>query len=102
MTSSEPVLLVGETGVGKTTSVQFLAEKTGRRLRVVNMNQQSDSADLLGGFKPVSLQRSLHKLREQFTQLFCQTFSTSNNAMPSSLVILTHVSMIRGGVMPFN
>ena len=44
----EPLLLVGETGVGKTTSVQFLAEKTGRRLRVVNLNQQSDSADLLG------------------------------------------------------
>ena len=62
VTSSEPVLLVGETGVGKTTSVQFLAEKTGRRLRVVNMNQQSDSADLLGGFKTVSLQRALHKL----------------------------------------
>ena len=80
VTSCEPVLLVGETGVGKTTSVQFLAEKTGRRLRVINMNQQSDSADLLGGFKPLSLQRSLHKLREQFTQLFCQTFSTSNNA----------------------
>ena len=80
VTCREPVLLVGETGVGKTTSVQFLAEKTGRRLRVVNMNQQSDSADLLGGFKPVSLQRSLHKLREMFTSLFCETFSTSNNA----------------------
>ena len=80
VTSNEPILLVGETGVGKTTSVQFLAEKTGRKLKVVNMNQQSDSADLLGGFKPVSLQRSLHKLREIFTQLFCDTFSTSNNA----------------------
>ena len=80
VTSGEPVLLVGETGVGKTTSVQFLSEKTGRKLRVVNMNQQSDSADLLGGFKPVSLQRSLHKLRELFTSLFCETFSSSNNA----------------------
>ena len=79
VTCHEPVLLVGETGVGKTTSVQFLAEKTGHKLRVVNMNQQSDSADLLGGFKPVSLQRSLHKLRECFTQLFCDTFSSSNN-----------------------
>ena len=80
VTCQEPVLLVGETGVGKTTSVQFLAEKTGRKLRVVNMNQQSDSADLLGGFKPVSLQRSLHRLREMFVQLFCETFSTNNNA----------------------
>ena len=79
VTNNEPVLLVGETGVGKTTSVQFLAEKTGRRLKVVNLNQQSDSADLLGGFKPVSLTRSLHKLREMFTEVFCQTFSSGNN-----------------------
>jgi len=28
--SGEPVLLVGETGVGKTASVQFLAQQTGR------------------------------------------------------------------------
>jgi midasin len=37
----ESLLLVGETGVGKTTAVQFLAERTGMRLRVVNLNQQS-------------------------------------------------------------
>ena len=49
VTHNEPVLLVGETGVGKTSSVQFLAEKVGQRLRVINMNQQSDSGDLLGG-----------------------------------------------------
>ncbi len=29
--SGEPVLLVGETGVGKTASVQFLAQQTGRQ-----------------------------------------------------------------------
>ena len=46
---NEPVLLVGETGVGKTSSVQYLAEKVGHRLKVINMNQQSDSSDLLGG-----------------------------------------------------
>jgi len=46
----EPVLLVGETGTGKTSTVQYLADKTGHRLVVINMNQQSDSADLLGGY----------------------------------------------------
>jgi midasin len=46
----EPVLLVGETGTGKTATVQYLADKTGHRLVVINMNQQSDSADLLGGY----------------------------------------------------
>ncbi|CAJ0966009.1 unnamed protein product [Ranitomeya imitator] len=110
---AEPVLLVGETGTGKTSTVQYLAHvagprhllysliripptaaavssassaltfrqravhtnrfttpsdlsvtaenaedtaappmgrETGQRLRIVNMNQQSDTADLLGGF----------------------------------------------------
>ena len=46
---AEPVLLVGETGVGKTASVQYLASQLGHTLNVVNMNQQSDSTDLLGG-----------------------------------------------------
>ena len=50
VTQNEPVLLVGETGVGKTSSVQYLAEKVGHRLKVINMNQQSDSSDLLGGY----------------------------------------------------
>ena len=80
VTNSEPVLLVGETVVENITSVQFLAEKTGTKLKIVNMNQQSDSADLLGGFKPVSLSRSLHSLRELFTSVFCDTFSSSDNA----------------------
>ncbi|GBP23274.1 Midasin [Eumeta japonica] len=51
--SNEPVLLVGETGTGKTSSIQYLAKQTGNKLVVINMNQQSDSADLLGGYKPV-------------------------------------------------
>ena len=45
----ELVLLVGETGVGKTAAVQFLAHQLGHPLRIINMNQQSDVADLLGG-----------------------------------------------------
>ena len=47
---NEAILLVGETGTGKTSTVQYLAELTGQRLKVINMNQQSDSTDLLGGW----------------------------------------------------
>lgn len=46
---NEPVLLVGETGTGKTCTLQLLAKHTGNTLVVLNMNQQSDSTDLLGG-----------------------------------------------------
>uniref|UniRef100_A0A3Q3JWH6 Midasin n=1 Tax=Monopterus albus TaxID=43700 RepID=A0A3Q3JWH6_MONAL len=82
----EPVLLVGETGTGKTSTVQHLARVTGHRLRVVNMNQQSDTADLLGGYKPVDHKQILLPLREAFEELFSQTYSRKQN-----LTFLGHV-----------
>ncbi|KAK9531216.1 hypothetical protein VZT92_010656 [Zoarces viviparus] len=83
---AEPVLLVGETGTGKTSTVQHLARVTGHRLRVVNMNQQSDTADLLGGYKPVDHKQILLPLREAFEDLFSQTYSRKQN-----LTFLGHV-----------
>jgi len=49
ITQGEPVLLVGETGVGKTSIVQVLAAKCGVQLRVVNMSLNSEYSDLIGG-----------------------------------------------------
>ncbi|KAL2081973.1 hypothetical protein ACEWY4_021791 [Coilia grayii] len=83
---AEPVLLVGETGTGKTSTVQYLAGLTGHKLRVVNMNQQSDTADLLGGYKPVDHKLILLPLREAFEDLFAQTYSRKQN-----LTFLGHV-----------
>ncbi|XP_076780137.1 midasin isoform X2 [Arvicanthis niloticus] len=79
VSQGEPVLLVGETGTGKTSAVQHLAHATGQYLRVVNMNQQSDTADLLGGFKPVDHKLIWLPLRETFEELFVQTFSKKQN-----------------------
>ena len=45
----EPVLLVGEAGTGKTALVQQLARLTGVPLTVVNLSNQSESSDFLGG-----------------------------------------------------
>ncbi|NWH71168.1 MDN1 protein, partial [Piaya cayana] len=75
----EPVLLVGETGTGKTSTVQYLAHITGHNLKVINMNQQSDTADLLGGYKPVDNRLIWLPLRESFEELFSQTFSRKKN-----------------------
>ncbi|XP_042842742.1 midasin [Panthera tigris] len=79
VSKGEPVLLVGETGTGKTSTVQYLAHITGHHLRVVNMNQQSDTADLLGGYKPVDHKLIWLPLREAFEELFAQTFSKKQN-----------------------
>lgn len=75
----EPILLVGETGTGKTSSIQYLAKETGNKLLVINMNQQSDSADLLGGYKPVDIKYIISPIRNEFEYLFRSYFNVSKN-----------------------
>ncbi|XP_061400556.1 midasin [Musca vetustissima] len=77
--NAEPILLVGETGVGKTSSVQYLAERTKHKLVVINMNNQSDVSDLVGGFKPVDLACVIAPLRTEFEILFRKTFNQAKN-----------------------
>ena len=76
---NEPVLLVGETGSGKTTSVQELANLTFRKLVVQNLSLSTDASDLLGGFRPVSMRQLFQPTYTQFVDLFQTTFSSSQN-----------------------
>lgn len=50
---SEPFLLVGETGVGKTTICQLLASLNQKPLHIVNCHMHSEAADFLGSMRPV-------------------------------------------------
>jgi midasin (ATPase involved in ribosome maturation) len=75
----EPVLLVGETGGGKTSTIQHLAARTRRKLVVLNMSQSSDTVDLLGGFKPVDLSMLATPLKRIFDRVFVKTFSKTKN-----------------------
>lgn len=76
---AEPVLLVGETGIGKTTVIQQLATLMRQKLTVVNLSQQSESTDLLGGFKPVNIRTMAVPMLDEFNQLFELTFSAKKN-----------------------
>ncbi|KAJ8130086.1 hypothetical protein O1611_g3545 [Lasiodiplodia mahajangana] len=69
----EPILLVGETGIGKTTVVQQLADTLGHKLVAVNLSQQSEVGDLIGGFKPVNARSLAVPLKEEFEDLFAST-----------------------------
>ena len=55
ITLNEPMLLVGDTGVGKTSILSHLAACLRIPLTVINLSQQTDTSDLLGGFKPYEL-----------------------------------------------
>jgi midasin len=65
----EPVLLVGETGSGKTSVCQALALVLGRTLVAVNCYQTMETADLLGSQRPVrnraeTVQEAISQLHE--------------------------------------
>lgn len=44
----EPVLLVGETGGGKTTACQLLSTCLGSNLHILNCHQYTETSDFLG------------------------------------------------------
>ncbi|BGP02385.1 AAA ATPase midasin [Rhodotorula toruloides] len=80
---SEPVLLVGETGTGKTAAIGYLAELMGKRLTALNLSNQTEAGDLVGGFRPIDeaeeARRTASELVNRFVELFGATFSLSRN-----------------------
>ncbi|KAK4054525.1 AAA ATPase midasin [Microbotryomycetes sp. JL201] len=81
---SEPVLMVGETGTGKTTAVQHLADKMGKSLTALNLSNQTEAGDLIGGYRPIDeaeeARRTAAELVNKFVDLFGQTFNAQRNA----------------------
>lgn len=76
---SEPVLLTGETGTGKTSVITHMASLLRRPLISLNLSHQTETADLLGGFRPVDARIPATDLQEVFLDLFSKTFSRKKN-----------------------
>jgi midasin len=68
---NEPILLVGETGSGKTSVCQVYADTVQKRLISLNCHQNTETADLVGGLRPVRNRAALETdvLREAVTAL---------------------------------
>lgn len=75
----EPLLLTGETGTGKTSVVTHLAAILRKPLISMNLSQQTESSDILGGFKPIDARVPGMKLYQTFTRLFGATLSSKKN-----------------------
>ena len=75
----EPILLTGETGTGKTSVISHLAAILRRPLVSLNLSQQTESSDILGGFKPTDVRVPGMKLYETFVRLFGATLSSKKN-----------------------
>lgn len=69
-----------ETGCGKTTLLQRLATLSGHELIVQNLSLQTDSTDLLGGYRPLEIKHIARIVYTEFVDLFVSCFSKSQNA----------------------
>lgn len=50
-----------------------------KKLTVINVSQQTETSDLLGGYKPVNCRTLIVPIVEEFEELFPITFSMSKN-----------------------
>ncbi len=75
----ESILLVGETGVGKTTVIQEIAKLSDKRFAVVNLSQQTDSSDLIGGFRPKVPGEGVIDMMPEFVDLIKSTWKRGDN-----------------------
>ena len=57
---NEPILLVGDTGSGKTSVCQVYADSSFQSLLTLNCHQNTETADLLGGLRPVRNRAAMH------------------------------------------
>lgn len=70
--SEEPALLIGETGLGKTSVCQILAKIRGQKLRIINCNHHTESSDFLGGYRPNRSRRDAYDDLKRTMKLFIQ------------------------------
>ena len=77
MEHSEPALLVGDTGVGKTALCQMLAFMRGQRLHIVNCSRSTEAGDMLGSYRP-------NRRRAQAAQAFHAAFDEALRCVAST------------------
>jgi midasin len=76
---NEPLLLVGETGCGKTTVCQIIAQYLQKELIIVNAHQNTETGDLLGAQRPV---RNRYEVQSRLMNNLNTFFDSINSSVP--------------------
>ncbi|EEQ99305.1 hypothetical protein Pmar_PMAR010861, partial [Perkinsus marinus ATCC 50983] len=69
--NGESALLVGETGTGKTTVVQTVADFRRIKLEIVNCHQHTEPADFLGAMRPTAGKKDVRGLIKAKAKRMC-------------------------------
>lgn len=89
--NNEPVLFIGDTGCGKTTVCQLYAAHVGQTIRILNCHQSTETADIVGGLRPVQgrkdVESELRNKVENFIEFLLEA-STNDSAKVSKLLSL--------------
>ena len=90
--NNEPVLLVGDTGCGKTSVCQVLSEYLGRKLHILNAHQNSEVSDFIGSQRPVRgkdiIEQDIRSLSMKFIAEFIPSISFDDIPDISCLISL--------------
>lgn len=99
---SEPILLVGETGCGKTTICQLLASLAERKLHIVNAHQHSETSDFIGSQRPCRNRQLLsHEIMQLLTEIAQDMqlrFFEKLGPVPLLQVIETSIKTMNGNI----
>ena len=81
----DPLLLVGETGVGKTTLIRYLARLSNNNVRRFNLNGQTDKLEFIGGYKPDVYSFSRKDAYELIAHLLSGEIEDSDNRIVKAM-----------------
>ena len=99
---NEPVLLIGETGSGKTTICQVIAEIMGRRLNIVNAHQNLETGDLIGTQRPLRNRTLLEDSLKQaiIAALEIEDFKGDKNQMTHGALSMAYDEIKKSSRIP--
>ena len=86
---NEPVLLVGETGSGKTSVCQVYAGASGQRMLGICCHQNTETADILGGLRPTRNRAALQAALVEEARQLLDTASISSAPFDAANCIST-------------
>ncbi|VWU53406.1 dynein-related AAA-type ATPase, putative, partial [Hepatocystis sp. ex Piliocolobus tephrosceles] len=92
--NKESLLLIGDTGVGKTALVDYISKLFNKKLHVFVFSEQSEASDLIGNYYPFNMSVKTNELLNKFQNFVTNYFAMYTNTKELNLFFLKLKIMI--------